>query len=133
MPNRCHPVITHDGPRNAVIEVTGETDNADLALETVVDVSQLYAEPGYSITRLRIDTVEYMISPGLFVELMWQGSKEHTHIMEMSGKGFSNQERMGGRQNIHADATGNILLRTQGGKSGRKTFSFALEVVKQFT
>lgn len=134
MPNTVHPKIEHDGPRNAVVNIVGVLDDGNLQLQVVVRVSDLYAEPGYKITRLRIDTSDFHVDPGITVELLWEAAEgNHAHIISMTGKGSSNIERFGGRHNNAIHPTGNILITTQGYTEGRKTFSIDLELVKQFS
>lgn len=137
MPNSVHPNISHDGPRNTVVEIIGVLDDGDLEPTIIVDIDTLYAEPGYKITKLRMDSHEYHIDPGLVVEMLWQGD-DPAHVLSMSGKGFSNVEKSGGRQNSAVNPTGNLLIATQGYKAtdankGRMTFAVTLELVKQFT
>jgi hypothetical protein len=129
-----HWNINQDGARNTLLDIVGVCDEGDILPTVVVDVSKLYAEPGYKITRLRIDDIQYFIEPGLLVELLWEGDEDdHMHCMKMTGRGTANYEKMGGRQNPHTGATGNIMIATNGYTDGRKTFSLQLELIKQFS
>jgi hypothetical protein len=132
VPNSLHAEVTHDGPRNAVFNIIGVLDDGDLPPTVVVDIERLYVEPNYKITRLRLDTSEYFIEAGLTVEFLWEADPP-MHVMSMSGKGQSNFERAGGRQNTTPGFTGNLMLCTKGWFGERKSFSIALELVKQFT
>lgn len=132
MADSLHVEVTHDGPRNAVVDIIGVLDVGDLPPTVVVDIERLYVEPNYKITKLRLDTSEYFIEGGLTVEFMWEADPP-IHIMSMSGKGQSNFERAGGRQNTAKGATGNLMLQTRGWPGQRSTFSIAIELVKQFT
>ena len=134
MPNSVHPRVTNDGPRNSVIDVTGVLDDGDLELQTLVDKDGLYAEPGYKVTKLRIDTIDRSVDPGIIVELLWEDKDGyHAHATSFHGVGTMNAERMGGKHNDAMKPTGNILIRTRGYTKGRNTFSFSIELVKQFT
>ena len=126
--------IGHDGARNTLVDVTGEVLSRDLLPTVVIDVATLYAEPGYRITRLRIDDIQYFVDPGLLLELLWEGEDDkHLHCIKVTGRGTANYEKMGGRQNPHTGATGNIMVATSGYTKGRKNFSLQLELIKQFT
>lgn len=124
--------ITHDGARNAVFDITGEMDG-DLPPTRVINIKDLYHEPGYDVTKVRIDWVQYYIGEGLLVELLWEGSGGNKHCMTMSGKGKSEHEKSGGKQNNHFEPTGNIMISTSGSNGKRKTFSIEVEAIKQFT
>jgi hypothetical protein len=129
-----HWNIDHDGARNTMFDIVGVCDGADLPATVVVDVSKLFSEPGYKITKLRIDDIQYFIEPGLLVELLWEGDgSEHLHCMKMTGRGTANYGKAGGRQNMLEGATGNIMIATSGAGEGRKTFSLQLELIKQFS
>lgn len=125
--------ITQDGARNVVFDIVGEA-SADFAPIRITSLKDLYHENGYEITRLRLDWVQYYIDEGLFAELLWEGEdEEHKHILKMSGKGRSEHEKMGGKQNNTEKPTGEIMLAISGFNGKRKTFSIEVEAVKQFT
>jgi hypothetical protein len=125
--------VIHDGARNAIVDIGCVLDESNLEPTVVVDIAKLFAEQGYKITKLRIEDVEYFVDPGLSVELLWEGDEDHMHGFKMTGKGRANYEKMGGRQNPHPNATGNLMFATDGYVSGRKAFSVQLELVKQFS
>lgn len=125
--------ITQDGARNVVFDIVGEC-NGDNAPVRIINIEDLYHESGHKLTKLRLDWVQYYIDDGLFAELLWEGEDDaHKHILKMSGKGRSEHEKMGGKQNNSAKPTGNIMLATSGFNGKRKTFSIEVEAVKQFT
>ena len=125
--------IVHDGARNTLFDITGEIEE-DLSPMRVIDIKNLYHEPGYDITKLRIDWVQYYIGDGILVELLWEGSGDTSkQILPMSGKGKSEHEKAGGKQNNQFEPTGNIMLKTSGFTGKRKTFSIEIETIKQFT
>jgi hypothetical protein len=131
MPVTCK--VNHDGARNALIDIVGVVDECDLKPTVVVDIAKLYAEPGYKITNVRIDDIQYFVEPGLFVELLWEGDQDHMHCLKVTGRGNANYDKLGGRQNPHDSGTGNIMIATEGHKDGtRQTFTVQLELVKQF-
>lgn len=138
MPNSLTAQVSHDGPRNAVVDIIGVIEEDDLPPTRVVDIACLYAEPNYKITRVRVDTIDYFVDKDISVELLWE-AQPPKHILMMNGKGQSNREASGGRQNVGETATGNIMVSTSGwrkpvnGEPGRRTFSIQLELVKQFT
>jgi hypothetical protein len=125
--------ITHDGARNATFDIVGET-TADLDPIRIIDIKELVHEAGYKITRLRLDWVQYYVGEGLSAELLWEGEDDvHKHILTLSGKGRSEHEKMGGKQNNSVKPTGNIMLAISGSDGKRRTFSIEVEAVKQFT
>lgn len=130
----AHINITQDGARNTCVDISGHVDSGDLEPKVVVDVDKLFAEPGYKITKVRVEDVEYFVKPGLFVEVLWQGSEdEHITCFEITGKGRAGYNGLGGKQNPHPNGTGNLMLATNGHTGGKKTFSMQLELVKQFS
>ena len=59
-----------DGDRNLVILLTGVLDTSNEARAIKVDVSTFVPAP----TKVRVDTIRHLISPGLIVVLDWDAT-----------------------------------------------------------
>jgi hypothetical protein len=116
-----------DGPRNAVVKVTGVLDTSDQALTTVVDNTTLFGVPPL----LNIMHVDYSISDQLEVQLLWNATTDLI-IMPLAGRGRMSFVDFGGLQNnAGAGRTGKIDLKTTGWASGTQIFTIILEMTKK--
>lgn len=116
-----------DGPRNAVVKVTGILTTADQPLTTIVNPATLAFNPPL----LNIMHVDYSISDQLEVQLLWTATAD-TLIMPLAGRGRMSFVDFGGlSNNAGAGRTGGIDLQTTGWASGTQVFTIILELTKK--
>ena len=121
-----------EGPRNAIVKITGILDTSNLANTTVVTAANLnQGGTAGAPTQLRIDYIDYSISDQLEVQIAWHATT-NVVIMPIAGRGRMNFNAFGGLQNnAGAGKTGDIDILTTGWASGIQVFSVILEMVKQ--
>tara|TARA_R110000868_G_scaffold398941_1_gene672397 strand:+ start:1054 stop:1446 length:393 start_codon:yes stop_codon:yes gene_type:complete len=115
-----------DGDRNLVILLTGTLDTSNEARTVKVDVSTFVPAP----TRIRVDTIRHLISPGLIVVLDWDAT---TPVRFAALTGYDEIEacKFGGLQdNSGTGRTGDIYLTTLGYSSGTLAYTIILEMTK---
>lgn len=115
-----------DGPRNAVVKVTGVLDTSDLALTTIVDPA-LFSIPS---PRVRLYHLDYSITDQLELQLQWQGTPNQV-MMPIAGRGRMSFVDFGGLTDNATSATGRIQLLTTGWASGIQVFTLVLEMGKE--
>jgi hypothetical protein len=132
MANSTNIQILIDGPRNAVVKITGILDTSNLALSTFVDLTTLtQGGTAPAPTRVRVDHIDYSIGDQLEVQLFWDATTD-VAMLPIAGRGKMSFWNFGGLQdNSGAGRTGNILIQTTGWASGTQVFSVILELVKQ--
>ena len=75
MANSLTTQLLVDGPRNAVVKITGVLDTSDQSITTVVDPTTLFAIAGFPTPPLlQIMHVDYSISDQLEVQLQWHAT-----------------------------------------------------------
>lgn len=131
MANYAGVQIVQEGPRNAVIKVTGEL-GANLALTTLLDITTLnQGGTGPTPTSVRVDYVWFAIQDGLDVLLDWHATS-NTPLMPLAGRGRERFDHFGGLQNnAGAGKNGNIDITVNGWTVGTMVFTIVLELVKQ--
>ncbi|MGH7744177.1 MAG: hypothetical protein ACREQ5_05070 [Candidatus Dormibacteria bacterium] len=124
--------IIQEGPRNAIVKLTGNLSTANLPLTTAVDVTTLnQGGTGPTPTSVRIDHIDYSISDQLEVQLQWHATT-NLDLLPLAGRGRMSFWNFGGLQNnAGAGKNGNIDILTSGWASGTQVFSIVLELVKQ--
>jgi hypothetical protein len=135
MANAFTTQIISDGPRNAIVKLTGILDTSNLSSTTAIDMATLSPiVPGTSATKpaqVAIHHIDYSISDQLEVQLSWDATTPVV-IMPLAGRGRLMFKDFGGLQNnAGAGKTGNITVQTTGWASGTQVFSLVLEMVKQ--
>jgi len=132
MANAFTTQIIQEGPRNAIVKVTGILDTSNLGLTTAVDLTTLtQGASALAPSAVRIDYLDYSISDQLEVQLLWAATA-NVVIMPLAGRGRMAFQNFGGLQNnAGAGKTGNILIQTTGWASGIQVFTVVLEMVKQ--
>jgi hypothetical protein len=116
-----------DGPRNAVVKVTGLLDTANLVKTVVVNPANFAFFP----MTFHILHLEYAISDQLSVVTAWEATVDRS-ILPLSGRGHMDFDRFGGLINdTGAGRTGSINLFTNGYTTGIQTFSLIFELVKE--
>lgn len=115
-----------DGDRNLVILLTGVLDTSNESRTIKVDVSGLSPAP----TRVRVDTIRHLISPGLIVVLDWDADTD-VRFAALTGYDEVEAKCFGGIQNnAGAGVTGDIYLTTLGYSSGTLAYNIILEMTK---
>lgn len=116
-----------DGPRNAVVKITGILTTADQPQTNIVNPALLAFTPPL----LNIMHVDYAISDQLEVQLLWTATTD-TIIMPLAGRGRMSFLDFGGLpNNAGAGVTGGIDLLTTGWTSGTQIFTIILEMTKK--
>lgn len=120
-----------DGPRNAVVKVTGVLDTSDQALITIISPSDFMAvSPQGFPGGFRIEHIDYSISDQLELQLLWQAITPGV-ILPLAGRGRMSFVDFGGIiSDAGAGANGAIDILTTGYGSGIQIFSLILEMSK---
>ena len=124
--------IISDGPRNAIVKITGILDTSNQAQTLAVDVSTL-TEGGTQLKpkSVCIHHIDYSLTDQLEVQLSWDATAQVT-ILPLAGRGRMSFKDFGGLQNnAGAGKTGSINILTTGWTSGIQVFTVVLEMVKQ--
>lgn len=124
--------IIEEGPRNAVVKVTGILDTSNVASSLLIDKATLnQGGTGKTPSKLRINEIEYSISTQLQVRLDWNATAD-VPIACLTGSGELDFCKAGGaNNNAGAGVDGNIDMLTYGWASGTQTFTLLLYLVKQ--
>ncbi len=118
-----------DGDRNLVILLTGVLDTSNEARNIKVDVSS-YAPAS---TRVRVDCIRHLISPGLIVVLDWDATTP-VRFAALTGYDEVEAKHFGGLQNnAGTGVTGDIYLTTLGWSAGTLAYNIILEMTKRGT
>ncbi len=126
--------MSHDGPRNTVLEVNLSVDGAPIAHTVILDPRKNYVDPVTPTKGYRLDYVNYILHKDLAVDLWWEADGEApTLIRHFEGRGFIDAESRGGLNNTAgANKTGSIMLSATGGANGELVRgSLTIEAVKQ--
>jgi hypothetical protein len=129
--------ILVDGPRNTVAKTTGNFPTASPpANSTLLDPTLLTTmNPGMqggagTATLLRIDHIDYSITDGVIVQLLWDATTP-VPIVELYGRGKLEAAMWGGYQNnAGAGVTGKIILAIIASGASFPTDSSILLVLK---
>ena len=115
-----------DGDRNLVILLTGVLDTSNESRAVKVDVSTFDPAP----TKVRVDTIRHLISPGLIVVLDWDATTP-VRFAVLTGYDEVEAKCFGGLQNnAGTGITGDIYLTTLGYASGTLAYNIILEMTK---
>ncbi len=134
MANAFSTQILEQGPRNAVVKLTGLLDTANEAITVKIDPASFDPVPA----DFRIDHIDYSISDGIEVQLFWDATTPSL-IQPLAGRGRLGFSNFGGLQNPKPTGwTGKISQTTTllpGGTytAGEPyTYALILELVKQY-
>jgi len=132
MANSVVTQVIIDGPRNAIVKITGVLDTSDVAVQTAIAMSSLnQSNTGPTPDQCRIDEIEYSVSDQLVVILEWHATT-NVVIAPLAGRGEFEAKEFGGLQNnAGAGKNGTIDIRTTGYASNTQTFTILLYLVKQ--
>jgi hypothetical protein len=136
MANSIDYQVTEEGPRNAIIKLTGILDTSDVSEIPAVPLSMFVNnDKRMNLVGLRVDLIEWSISAGLEVNLAWNGATPQ-QIFPLAGRGRINSTNYGGfiPNMIRAGYTGDINLTTDNYVNGTAAnFSIVLELIKLYT
>lgn len=136
MANVTTKKILQEGPRNAIVKLTGILDTADVSLTSVITKADFTNnDPNLTLIGFRLDFVEYSMSNNAEINLFWNGTVPE-QMIPIAGRG-----RFGGRNygGINPTTTalgydGSINLVTTGWAGGLITnYTVILELVKLYT
>jgi hypothetical protein len=132
MANVVATQILEEGPRNAVVKITGVLDTSNYSIADIITVASLNCGGTRGTpTALRIDHIDFSIADQLEVILWWKATSDLA-ILPIAGRGRMSFWNFGGLQNnAGAGKTGDIRMSTTGWASGTQVFSIVLELVKQ--
>jgi len=143
MANVTAKQILQDGPRNAIVKLTGTLDTSNVTLTPAISLSDFSANEGTGNTILsgfRVDLVEWSISSGLEILLEWN-STTPKQIVPIAGRGRLDANPYGGMlpNSALAGYDGNINLKTTGFGSATATegaaqnYSVLIELIKIYS
>jgi hypothetical protein len=127
--------ILQEGPRNAVVKLTGILDSGDITAQSIIALSDFTNnDKNLFLTGFRVDFIEYSMSNGMEINLFWNSTNPE-QIAPLAGRG-----RFGGRNygGITPDTTrtgydGSINMSTSGTGAGVvNNFTVILELVKMY-
>lgn len=134
MANVTGKQITLDGPRNAVVKLTGVIDTADVSLTPAVALADFTNnERDRTLSGFRIDIIEFSASDPLELKLEWNAATPQ-QITPLAGRGRINAWNYGGLLPDMGAAgfTGGINLKTKGFSAGEVAYTVILEMVKLY-
>jgi hypothetical protein len=139
MSNITDTRILEEGPRNAIVVISGTLDAADVSLVPAVSLRDFVNnDTGVgALVGLRVDRVDYSIGNKLEVLLAWQSDSPRL-ITPVAGRGHLNFCYAGGKIPVMTDSgyTGGINLTTVGfniENSGQpQYFTVQMEIVKLY-
>jgi len=109
--------IQADGPRNAVVTLTGILDSGDAAFVPAISLSDFINNDDRfdKLNGFRVDEINYSIGQGIQINLTWAGVSEQL-IAAIAGFGKLKFRSSGGLQPIQSAVgyTGDINLRSSG-------------------
>lgn len=128
--------IMLDGPRNAVVKLTGVLDTSDVVVVSAIALQDFTNnDTRQTLVGFRVDEVEFSISDGIQLLLAWDGLSPQ-QIFALSGRGCIEGERYGGftPDQTRDGYNGNINLTSTGFVPGSiKNFTVVVELVKLYT
>lgn len=121
MANVTAKQIINDGPRNHTVKLTGVLDTVDVASTVILDpstMSSITTQGNTPPTRIFVDRIEYDISDGLNVDLLWDATTPLL-MASLYGRGAFKESHTGGfPDNSGAGITGSLRLQTRGFQAG---------------
>jgi len=126
-----------DGPRNAVIKITGTLDTSDLAATQVaIPANMMHLFQSLPFPLLRLNYIDYAIGGNLEVILSWglpAGGGAGAPLAPLAGRGRMGFDDFGGLTNNQAGTDGSIWLQTTGWAAtpdAIDVFTIVLELIK---
>jgi hypothetical protein len=126
-----------DGPRNAVVKITGVLDTSDVAATQVaIPANMMHIFESLPFPLLKIEHIDYSIGANLEIILSWglaAGAGPGAAILPIAGRGRMSFYDFGGLTNNQSPTDGSIWLQTTGWAAtpdAINVFSVVLELVK---
>jgi len=111
--------ITHEGQRNATLEVTGRWDGNSEEYYEIINIKDLEGNPSL----LKLEDLQYACEPGLIVRIWWESNPNHL-ISSVFNCGKQDYKAFAGRSNPKNEGhTGGIVI----------SFYSETEIPKYFT
>ncbi len=138
MANVLDRQITLDGPRNAVVKLTGILDSADALEQPAVSLDDFTNnDPNLYLIGYRFDVIEWSMSQGLEIQIAWDGANPQ-QVYPIAGRGRIVAKNYGGfvPDFTRPGYSGNIILYTNNfnlAPGGIQNFTVILELVKLYT
>jgi hypothetical protein len=132
MANTTTVVIQEDGPRNTVVTFLGTIDTPPLTTTVVLDPLAQFIDTGSPTTQYRVDTIDYVISDSLEIQLQWDATTP-VQFLNLYGRGnWSIGKTEGGLKNTSgAGKTGKITAISNTPAAGTYFFTIQMLCVKQ--
>lgn len=126
-----------DGPRNAVVKITGTLDTSDVAaFQVAIPQNMMHIYQSRPFPLLKLNYVDYSIGGNLEVILSWglaAAAGPGAPILPLAGRGRMGFDDFGGLTNNQAGSDGSIWLQTTGWAAtpdATNVFSIVLELIK---
>jgi hypothetical protein len=131
--NSLDRVIVQEGPRNAVVRLTGSLDTSDIAIAPVISLQDFSNnDPRMTLIGFRVDEIEFAMQSNLGLTVYWDS---------MNPQAIANIAQIGEFEwegGLIPDATrpgytGNISISSSGFLAGKPNmFTVNLEMVKLY-
>ncbi len=135
MANITKVVVAEEGPRNAVVKVTGVLDNGDVNLVSAIPVT-LFANNsrGNVLVGFRADMIEWSMSNNLEITIAWNGNNPEI-MYPIAGRGRIKPFEGFCPDRSNAGYDGSINITTSGAPSGTgvANFTIILNLIKLYT
>lgn len=137
MANSLDTQITQEGPRNAIVKLTGILDTSDALEIPAISIQDMHNnDPLLYLTGFRVDHIEFSMSQGLEIQLFWN-SQTPQQIAPIAGRGKICGHDYAGFHPRTAGVIGydgSITLSSNGYQPGSiANFTIVLELVKLYT
>jgi hypothetical protein len=126
-----------DGPRNAVVKITGILDTSDVApVQVAVPATMFHVAQTLPFPLLKLDYIDYSMGGNLEVILSWGlagGAGPGAPILPIAARGRMAFDCFGGLTNNQAGSDGSIWLQTTGWAAtpdAVTVFTVVLELIK---
>lgn len=132
MANTTSVTVREDGPRNVIATFVGQLDTFPLGSTVILDPAALFIDPTSPTTQIRVDTVDYVISDGLEIQMQWDATTP-VQFLNLYGRGnWSVGKSEGGLTNTGgAGKTGKIVAISNSPAAGTYFFTIQIWGVKQ--
>lgn len=129
--------ITEEGPRNAVVKLTGVLDTSDVSITPAISLSEFTNNDVRMVLwGLRVDMLEWSMSNGLEINLTWNSIGNPQQIFPLAGRGRIAANNYGGfiPDKTRGGFDGSINLVSKGFAAGTvQNYTIILELVKLYT
>src|ERR1700675_3595842 len=126
-----------DGPRNAVVKITGVLDTSDVApVQVAIPQNMMHIFQSLPFPLLKLNYVDYSFGGNLEGILSWglaAGGGPGAAILPLAGRGRMGFDDFGGLTNNQAGSDGSIWFQTTGWAAtpdAINVFSVVLELIK---